>query len=307
MSHFTVLVIGPDPEAQLAPYHEFECTGVDDQYVIDVDITEEVKEQIASARAEGQSDAEALQDGLEYHGLIDERVVEDETEVERDGAHKYGFAVVRDGELIKAVNRTNPNKKWDWHELGGRWTGFFALKMGGAGVSGRPGLMTKANIDPTRADAALKRDIDFDAMRDMAELKARARYAHFHEVIKGCPFPGTFKDFVTLVNEDYDQARKMYWAQPAMQALLAVPGEFPGRAEPEDYAVTADEYARRARAKACSTFAVVKDGKWYERGSMGWWGCVSDEMDDDEWLTEFNRAIDDTPDDTLFSIFDCHI
>lgn len=27
MSHFTVLVIGDDPELQLAPYHEYECTS----------------------------------------------------------------------------------------------------------------------------------------------------------------------------------------------------------------------------------------------------------------------------------------
>jgi hypothetical protein len=42
MSHFLVLVIGPDPERQLAPFHEFECTGIDDEYVIDVDITDQV-------------------------------------------------------------------------------------------------------------------------------------------------------------------------------------------------------------------------------------------------------------------------
>ena len=29
MSHFLVLVIGDNPEKQLAPYHEFECTVVD--------------------------------------------------------------------------------------------------------------------------------------------------------------------------------------------------------------------------------------------------------------------------------------
>lgn len=26
MSHFTMLVIGAEPEEQLQPYHEFECT-----------------------------------------------------------------------------------------------------------------------------------------------------------------------------------------------------------------------------------------------------------------------------------------
>ena len=31
MSHYTVLVIGDDPEKQLAPFHEFGCTGIDDE------------------------------------------------------------------------------------------------------------------------------------------------------------------------------------------------------------------------------------------------------------------------------------
>ena len=41
MSHFTVLVIGPNVPEQLAPYHEFECTGRNDQYVQDIDKTAE--------------------------------------------------------------------------------------------------------------------------------------------------------------------------------------------------------------------------------------------------------------------------
>lgn len=47
MSHFSVIVIGPDVEHQLAPYHEFECTGVNDEHVKDVDITEEAREDFA--------------------------------------------------------------------------------------------------------------------------------------------------------------------------------------------------------------------------------------------------------------------
>ena len=42
MSHFVVLVVGNDIEKQLQPFHEFECTGIDDEYVQDVDITDEV-------------------------------------------------------------------------------------------------------------------------------------------------------------------------------------------------------------------------------------------------------------------------
>lgn len=49
MSHFAVLVIGDNPEAQLAPYHEFECTGKNDQYVQELDTTEEFKSEYATA------------------------------------------------------------------------------------------------------------------------------------------------------------------------------------------------------------------------------------------------------------------
>ena len=54
MSHFVVMVIGEDPEAELAPFHEFECTGLDDQYVQDVDITEEVLRQLTTFEEKGR-------------------------------------------------------------------------------------------------------------------------------------------------------------------------------------------------------------------------------------------------------------
>ena len=37
MSHFSVMVIGQDVEKQLAPYHEFECTGTVNEYVQTID------------------------------------------------------------------------------------------------------------------------------------------------------------------------------------------------------------------------------------------------------------------------------
>lgn len=55
------------------------------------------------------------------------------------------------------------------------------------------------------------------------------------------------------------------------------------------------------------TFAVVKDGQWYERGEMGWWAMVSNEKSEDEWEAEFKKLLDGLPDDTLISIYDCHI
>ena len=78
------------------------------------------------------------------------------------------------------------NSKFDWYELGGRWTGSLKLKDGRSGVTGTPGVITN-NANKGFCDQARLQDIDFDNMGN---------------------------DF--------------------------------------------------------SVFAVLKDGKWYERGEMGW-------------------------------------
>jgi len=126
MSHFAVLVVGEDIAKQLQPYHEFECTGIDDQYVQEIDVTEECKKH-----------------GLDWYGLED-KTVTNEAQIDRKNKHKYGFAIIDNkGNLVKAVNRTNPNKKWDWWTIGGRWSDYFLLK------------------DGTRASYGLKKEIDF--------------------------------------------------------------------------------------------------------------------------------------------------
>ena len=106
MSHFTVMVIGPDHEAQLAPYHEFECTGVADQYVVDVDITDEFRDVMADAEEDREDDQSALDYALEYYGF-DDQVVADESEVDRDGEHKLG--------LVRGW------RAMDWHAQAQAW------------------------------------------------------------------------------------------------------------------------------------------------------------------------------------------
>ena len=56
-----------------------------------------------------------------------------------------------------------------------------------------------------------------------------------------------------------------------------------------------------------SVFAVVKDGKWYERGKMGWFAVVSDEKDKDAWNEEVKQLLASLPPDTLLTMYDCHI
>lgn len=313
MSHFTVMAIGEDPVALLAPFHEFECTGLNDKFVQDLDITDEVQAEIEEAK--GRPD-EKLAYALEYNGL-DERVVLSEDAVDREDKHKFGYAIVNDGKLIKAVKRTNPDAKWDWWVLGGRWNNSLLLKSGK--------LTNSAKVE----------DIDFDAMNE----KARNSALDFHDKLM---------TYVAVHPTEWEQMSK----GPRLESLLSEIGEHnkaladggKGRdfhaeywtEERKDFAKslreadlmsffghtiddlliasekTREEYADKAMSPSWQTYAAVRygeDGKpeWTARGEMGWFGMSDDSMTTDEWTKKMRETVAALPGDTLISIIDCHI
>jgi hypothetical protein len=405
MSHFAVMVIGPNVEAQLAPYHEFECTGNDDQYVQDVDETEEARDTfnkhmttryrdpegnlVSPYNSEGnhnpmfwreltpEEEAKFLT-GSEYYQDYDEKehgirlytsdhkdgegsrtrafawpsegwtVVEvpestvrtfaefceeyyghkivpfggqpnfdytlDEEGRQVDSNHKYGYTIVdENGEVVKTIDRTNPDRKWDWYSVGGRWNGYFKLKPMTMGVLGTPGLQTmNSDYEPAgedRADMIMKGDIDIDGMRWEAGEEAAKTYNTFLDVTRDLPLPLTWKQVqernTTDGKVDWGAAREQFNSQPMIEALRSNRETI--WFDIENFMCSKETYVERARNGALATFAVVKDGKWYQRGNMGWWGMVSDEEDRDTWYKQFSDLIDGLPDDTLLTVVDCHI
>lgn len=282
MSHFTVLVVGENPEAQLLPYHEFECTGENNEYVQEIDKTEE-----ATANYETSEKDMPLSDFIvDYYGY---KKVFKESDIDIEGEHKYGYVLCAiDGSVIKAIDRTNPNKKWDWYTLGGRWSNHLLLKNG------------------THADYSLKRDIDFKGMRDANEISELSDYDFIQSKIAGMPIPESWESVRSRIS-DIDNARSFY----NEQALVKRCNESDIRdkigffGDINKYLVSREDFAKRARNSAVSTFALIMNGKWYEKGHMGWFAIVSDEKSD--WDEEFNKLIDSISDDTLLSVYDCHI
>lgn len=300
MSHFTVMVIGNDVEGQLQPFHEYECTGIKDQYVVWVDGTDEV-------RAEFEGSAEHKK---EYGDLA-------------TFARKYYGYEESESEPGKYGRWTNPNRKWDWWVVGGRWTGYFKMKPGRHGLAGEPGLMTP-RAGAGRADQARKGDIDFDGMRDEAGEKAAMKWEAVRRVIE--PHISTFVSWEACREqckdaegkEDFEKARALYHGQPLRKAITAAAQDksnphhemFFWLDDLEQYFVPKDVFVQRGRDSAISTFAVLdstRDPAWMERGEMGWWGAVANEKDKSEWDREFNKMRDALPDDTMLSIVDCHI
>jgi len=142
----------------------------------------------------------------------------------------------------------NPNCKWDWYVLGGRWSDFFKLK------------------DGSRVDKAIKSDIDFE---------------------------GTVEDSVKEAKANWEEAKK----EDDIGMRYFHYGISKGDSE-ESYIKDCSEI---------TTFAFLKDGEWYEKGEMGWFACVSNEKDPAQWSNDFNKMLSDLPEDTLLSLYDCHI
>jgi len=284
MSHFTVMIIGNDPEVLLQPFHEYECTGIEDEYVKFVPAEEDLEEEFKDHK----DDYETIEDFARNY---------------------YGYEKNDDGVWGRI---TNPNAKWDWYQLGGRWTGeFLRLKEGQTGVEGEASW---ANKGSRGIDSALLGDIDFEAKRVEAEATARERYKEvmgvFNHVLP--VLDHEWKDLMDETKPEYvglsiEEKRTMYHAQSAMVKVSENSEVLGFFFEISDFDCTEDEFALKARKDACSTFAVIKDGKWYERGQMGWWACVSDEKDGKDWNKEVDDLLDGVSDDTLISIYDCHI
>jgi len=406
MSHFTVMVITPPGapddavDKALAPFHQFECTGCDDEYVQDIDETVDSQKEYAEktrkvilcpdgtkvdtyddaamkrfyrpatsvevaaikARDGGAPSEWRSSRGVKGAEAYEVRELpEGYTEVEvpiaeimsfaawaedwygrepllvgqkpdLEDKHKYGYAEVNEaGDVVRIVRRTNKNAKWDWYQVGGRWSGFFALKPGASGEKGQPSLLSSARhreeIESSgRVDSALKGDIDFAAKRAEAETNAALRWDKVREIVGMDATWKPWKEFIADVDAKaltIEEARVAYREQPAKLAMdealraehTATAGEDPTPlrdmfgyfVELDEYLAPRDVYIRRQGNAAGKTFAVLHEGKWMERGKMGWWATVSNEMDEEVWDQQIEDLLTSLPDDARLTIIDAHI
>lgn len=194
--------------------------------------------------------------------------------------------------------------KWDWYIVGGRWRGFFKLKAGAVGHLGEPGVFDNLPRHDRGADVATLSDIDWDAMSQEAGDAAAQEWDAYNQATLGLPFIPF--EVVRSTNPDLtiDNQRKLYWGQEALEAIkLAKLSTWDVE---HILTTTRGQFVARAMISAGVPFAVVKDGEWYEKGSMGWWGMVADEKDGLEWARQFGDLIDGLPPETLVTLYDCH-
>jgi len=332
MSHFTVMVIGDDAEKQLAPYHEYECTGNDDEYVIDVDCTDEVREWldkpiwVGISKESGESDywpneksgIEHLKDPEPMSRQLWFESINKDIEEEIDDW--FGYKKDEDGKYFR---HTNPNAKWDWYQVGGRWSGFFKVKNPEEGEMGDRSWMDHGKKIPhDRADITTKGNVDIVGMQASARINATEQFDNLEAAIgqtEPVSWTATLKKFENDGKTAVQEARDYYHATPFQLAIKKYEkehnvhiGSFRSNVYDDYYLhlplnVARVRFVETAAMNVITPYAIVKDGQWYERGEMGWWGMASNEKEKDVWTEEFYKMFSELPDDTVLTMVDCHI
>lgn len=261
MSHFVVMVTNTDEEPVDSQLERFNEQGEADDYFMEKEYAVEknwdsIKEYVDNEVKwyEGRlNDKETKPDQKEYFNkciaeiksILKAKNLEEALELVKN--HDGGS--IDEGGVYHIYN---PNAKWDWYSIGGRWDAWLVNKMG------------------IGTNVCKIKDIDFDKMRE-----ADAKDAEFY--------------YDTELKRAKKEDRK-----PWFWGFKETP--------------TKEEYLKyRAEHFNIAPFAVLHEDEWIERGSMGWFGVVSEDMGDDDWEKEFLKFFNSLDPETEVTIVDCHI
>lgn len=321
MSHFIVLVFGGKVDEQLAAYAE-DTSGLKESQLEFVDSETEGAEKYetgtvklslsSSGKAKlGRSELDLskaatkrFKDFMEgrsgeaevpfktLFASFDEYMEDWEGSSKDEKKGKYGYW-------------TNPNAKWDWYSMGGRWTGFFKLKEGRTGKLGRSGAFDNKPEKGT-ADECAVGDVDLEGMMSDVRAKADEFYSKVENIAAGRPFP-YWKEIRERHGDDVDAARAEYGSLQIVkdfskEGICAFEGGLG-----EAFGCGREAYVEEAGIAALVPYAYVRDGKWHGRGKMGWWGMSSEEADKEEWGRQFLSFWKSLPEDEKVTAIDCHI
>lgn len=334
MSHFAVAVItaeAPTDEVltrALQPFHQFECTGIKDQYVVPVDETEE-------QQADYQKDTfdAVFKDGVFLGTKFDDqfesfwkresvygRSSQDEFILPENKGYELkeipakdiwtfeqylkdwvGYSL--DGEYSeltpdgKFLRYTNPNRTWDWWVVGGRWSNSLLTKSG------------------EQVDSCMIGELDFEGQIQKLRASANAQYDLFETLIG--QVPRTWRTWDEIYNDDsiksIDEKHTVYTSQKAITAIHSNDTTHifrPFGLSIDDFKQSREDYVNKNSGKPFQCYNMLTTSEsdqehlgWYG-GEMGWWGMGTQEED---WETTYQNLLRSQPKDHYITIVDCHI
>lgn len=176
----------------------------------------------------------------------------------------------------------NPNGKWDWFQIGGRWTGYFKPKAGAEGVLGTSGAFDNKPREGW-VDALKIKDIDIEAMQEEARVEAHAEYDKVEALIAGRELPSWDK-IRKECGEDYNKAHELYDSYEVVQDFKNAKVHVWGGLF-EVYGKNREDFVQKRVYNVLTPFAILVDGVFTERG----WEDKTQEEWTEEFLAIFNK------------------
>lgn len=274
MTHFLVAVQAKDQDdldKRMLPYHEYECTGI-------LEFTELVP------IADG--DLAAI---VEYYTKDGRKISEPKGQDKEFVAHmkeQEGYDYITEKQAF--CRRTNPNSKWDWYAVGGRWSEAFpdnpvplaALharrEENKSRAVGQRDKFKAARLTATASDETLKHAQDWFGRND--ELKA---------------YYNGDANALALDLAAFDKAGVHWFSFDDIK----------------DTRLTEEEFLAKVSWEAVVSCFIDQEGKWNERGSVGWWGMMGTENQDnyDGENGVFWSWVKSLPEDATVYMVDAHI
>lgn len=253
-----------------------------------------------------------------YPGLIHtdpptwENVIEAlNVQASKDGEHPYGI----DETGPYQWSTYNPDSKWDWYSLGGRWSGYFPIKPEGMRVVGRQGVgfdpKTDSLPDLYHSDLSLRMHVDEERSESESSARANTMYDRFEAAtaeVTAVEFAEylPWDHFRDSCEGNYQQAREAYAKQAVVVAMkrdndLAWYNAdyfFVNRGGREAFIADAIK-------SALTPYACLDSEGWHQKGQMGWFGVSFDDTDD--WTEEYYKRWMSIPGDAWVLAYDLHI
>ncbi len=288
MSHFSVLIPADDVndlEDKMLPYMENCVSQPPYDYMSFFDkedeLQEKAKEIITEESYTGRQYPESVgQTLLEYYGQGDfDKFCNEWAGLNRDPLKgRIGYW-------------QNENAKYDWWEIGGRWSGYLRMKRKPSPASiadgtvgfGEPGVVGKPQRDPLCCDWAPVSWIDWEGMRGKDFTKALESF----RAVKACQVEaeamdvqahlGEFRaDFLSLLERDknWEGTLHEYTKQRLLGRVLQRENIFLW-GDDSLLALSEKEFILKQKARALTFAFVTSDGEWVERAQMGYWALTT--------------------------------
>lgn len=312
MSHFTVMVKMSEQEVQDKGFEQAVCDKLakyDENKAVEpykIHIKQSEVDQVMST----------YKDELNEGPITDEVIFECLSEYYLGIKGKAG----KDEKGYYYLSTYNPDSKWDWYQLGGRWSGMLKIKEGVNPEEvfvGSPGLMGSSySTESNRVDACKVKYLDIEAIEQEGRKQADSFWDGFDayrlekdEEVKEID---TFSLRLSALDLGLIQVKSKDQVTDDDRKNFII-REFGNDADGVDLISKVDykEFMETWWFKFTPlvTYAIVDNDGWHAPGEMGWFGCSSDTADDKkEFIQNFKElAIEKADPDTWLAIMDCHI